>query len=200
MTQATRQLLSRPERQARILEGAASAFVARGYAGTSMEEVAAASGITKLIVYRHFSSKTALYREVLDGTYRELVNAFASARKQPNCSPGITAVLSVARSQPDAFRLFLVHAPREPEFAEYVASIRGRAVNALLSSRRDSGDATFVRWSTEVAVSYAFESVLHWLEIGSPRRDDEFLVRCSAGLRAMNEALRHDGVTPTAPR
>ena len=46
--------LPRAARQAAILSGAAHAFARAGYAATSMEDIAAASGITKLIVYRHF--------------------------------------------------------------------------------------------------------------------------------------------------
>ena len=73
MTVATRQLLSRPERQATILRGAATAFARTGYAATSMEDVAAASGITKLIVYRHFDSKEELYDEVVAETAEQLL-------------------------------------------------------------------------------------------------------------------------------
>ena len=54
MTCSPRKLLSRSQRQAAILQGAATAFVTKGFASTAMEEVAAASGITKEIVYRHF--------------------------------------------------------------------------------------------------------------------------------------------------
>ena len=45
MTCSRRKLLSRAQRQATILQGAATAFATKGFAGTGMEEVAAASGI-----------------------------------------------------------------------------------------------------------------------------------------------------------
>jgi AcrR family transcriptional regulator len=64
---APRQLLDRAARREAIVRGAAAAFAEKGYAGTSMEDVAAAAGITKLIVYRHFSSKEELYDAVLEG-------------------------------------------------------------------------------------------------------------------------------------
>ncbi len=164
-----------------------------------MEQVAAASGITKLIVYRHFSSKSALYRAVLDGAFRELASAFSDPlHRSSGRSRGVSAVLEVARRQPDAFRLFLVHAPREPEFAAYAAAIRERAVNALLRGRRMHADEAIARWATEVAVSYVFESVLLWLELGSSARDEEFLVRCSAGLRGMLEGLRREDASSTS--
>ena len=56
-----------PTRRAAILRAAAAAFAERGFADTSMDDVAAAAGITRLIVYRHFPSKEALYVAVLEG-------------------------------------------------------------------------------------------------------------------------------------
>ena len=57
--------LPRAQRHASILRGAAVAFARSGYAATSMEEIAAASGITKLIVYRHFASKAQMYEGLI---------------------------------------------------------------------------------------------------------------------------------------
>ena len=91
MTCARRKLLSRDQRQATILQGAATAFATKGFAATGMEAVAAASGITKEIVYRHFASKEELYREVLDSTVQILQAEFAWAsleiQSAPACEP-----------------------------------------------------------------------------------------------------------------
>ena len=62
---ATRRLPREQRRQA-ILAGATQAFARAGFAATSMSDVASASGITQLIVYRHFESKADLYRAVLE--------------------------------------------------------------------------------------------------------------------------------------
>ena len=181
--------LSRPKRQAAILEGAASAFARKGFTGTSMEEVACASGITKLIVYRHFASKEELYRAVLDRTFRLLAVQLTERTRRSEHAPGLRAVLEVARTHPDGLRLLLVHACREPAFAEYAAQIRARIVDVVYARSR-LRDGLFRRWSAEVTVSYVFESVLSWLDIGAPARDEEFITRCSAALVAMSEAWR----------
>jgi len=52
-----------------------------------MEEVAAASGITKEIVYRHFASKEELYRAVLDATVQTLQAEFARTSKSSSLVP-----------------------------------------------------------------------------------------------------------------
>jgi len=185
MTCPRRKLLSRSERQAAILQGAATAFVTKGFAGTSMEEVAAASGITKEIVYRHFESKEALYRAVLDGAAQSMRQEFARASQEFQSSgAGIRALLAVGRAQPDALRLLLVHAAREPEFAAYARDVRNRVINWVLQ-RRGHADPLFRRWAVEVAVSHTWNAVLTWLDLGDPARDEEFAQRCFAGVNAL---------------
>jgi AcrR family transcriptional regulator len=184
-----RQPLPRPKRQAAILEGAASAFARTGFAATSMEEVAGASGITKLIVYRHFASKEELYRAVLDRTFQLLAAQLTERTRRSESAPGLRAVLEVGRTYPEGLRLLLVHACREPAFADYAAQIRARIVDVV--HRRSRGrDPLFRRWSAEVTVSYVFDSVLSWLDLGEPARDEEFIARCSAALLAMSEAWK----------
>jgi AcrR family transcriptional regulator len=53
------------ERRTMILRAAAGLFAEHGYAATRLDDVAAAAGVTKPIVYRHFESKKALYLALL---------------------------------------------------------------------------------------------------------------------------------------
>jgi AcrR family transcriptional regulator len=184
MTCYRRKLLSRSQRQAVILQGAATAFATKGFAGTAMDEVAAASGITKEIVYRHFASKEELYRAVLDATRQSLKAELAQARQRSQSGAGIRALLAVGRAHPDALRLLLVHAAREPEFADYAHDVRSRWINRVFQRRRHD-DPLFHRWAVEVAVSHIWEAVLTWLDVGDPARDEEFARRCTAGVNAL---------------
>jgi AcrR family transcriptional regulator len=52
--------------RAALLEEATALFAAHGYAGTSLEDVASASQVTRGAVYHHFASKQALFEAVLD--------------------------------------------------------------------------------------------------------------------------------------
>jgi AcrR family transcriptional regulator len=61
----SRQLVSAPERFERILVEATRLFSENGYAGTRMSDIAAAIGVTKPIVYRHFDSKQALFEALV---------------------------------------------------------------------------------------------------------------------------------------
>ncbi|HET8898801.1 MAG TPA: TetR/AcrR family transcriptional regulator [Rhodanobacteraceae bacterium] len=53
------------EKRAAVLDAAKRLFVELGYAGTSMDAVASAAGVSKLTVYSHFGDKDSLFREAV---------------------------------------------------------------------------------------------------------------------------------------
>lgn len=174
--------LGRADRRAAILAGAAQAFAAQGYATTSMEEIAAASGITKIIVYRHFDSKEALYRAVLEDVHARLAEEF---RIQWSDAPGGIArsMLRVARDRPDAVRLLWRQSVREPEFAEYANELRERAVDVSRTLLAEYVDPAMFEWAAHTCVGWLVESVLAWLDYGDPDRDEQFVSDATAALR-----------------
>lgn len=184
-----RQLLSRDERQASILAAAATAFAQAGFAATSMDDVAAEAGVTKLIVYRHFASKEELYRAVLDRVARRLKEEFLRGFNKPEGQRrgfAVRSLLVAARENPDGFRLLTVHAAREPQFAELAEEFRVGAVSVADALVGDSiGDPTLTRWATRAIVGYLVEGVLAWLETGSAARDDEFVEIATEGMYAL---------------
>lgn len=54
------------EKVEQILQGAMQEFLARGYAGTSMEKVAAAAGVSKPTVYSYFKDKGILFQALIE--------------------------------------------------------------------------------------------------------------------------------------
>jgi AcrR family transcriptional regulator len=62
----TRRELYSEATRAALLEEATALFAERGYAGTSLEDVASASQVTRGAVYHHFASKQALFEAVLE--------------------------------------------------------------------------------------------------------------------------------------
>jgi AcrR family transcriptional regulator len=62
-------------RRALIDEAAARLFAEHGYAGTRLDDVAAAAHVTKPVLYRHYDSKKALYLALL-AKHRDLLPRF----------------------------------------------------------------------------------------------------------------------------
>jgi TetR/AcrR family transcriptional regulator, transcriptional repressor of aconitase len=64
--------LSTDQRRRSILEAALPLFARKGFAATTTKDLAAAAGISEALLYRHFPSKEALYREILRVGAREI--------------------------------------------------------------------------------------------------------------------------------
>jgi TetR/AcrR family transcriptional repressor of mexJK operon len=64
--------LSDRKREA-ILKGGKSVFLKHGFGGASMDEVAAAAGVSKMTVYRHFGSKEDLFAGVITELCQRIV-------------------------------------------------------------------------------------------------------------------------------
>lgn len=68
--------------RAALLEAAATAFARRGFAATSVDEIAAAARVTKGALYHHFKDKTALFEAVFAHLEQALAARVISATAQ----------------------------------------------------------------------------------------------------------------------
>lgn len=189
----TRTRLPRAERRSQVIRAAAGAFVAGGYDGTSMEDVARAAGVTRLIVYRIFETKEALYRAVLDAVIDDVAERFA-ARDATTEAARVSipaTMLAVAREHPDGFRLLWRHAAHEPDFRALAAEFREAThefAEGLLAQA--IADAQFRRWAAESVAAHLYDGICLWLDHGDPARDGEVLELLTAGVRGMVERWR----------
>ncbi|SRR6266536_6268376 len=173
--------LPRAERVRQVLAGAARAFARSGYAATSMEDVAAEAGISKLMLYRDFDGKRELYVAVLEGLRRRLAELVADDPEGGASRRGLQALFRAAREQPDAFVLLFRHAAREPEFAAYADQFLAAAVaRAEERLARELPDPVLLRWSARVVTHTTIEAVIAWLQVGDPARDEAFLAALGA--------------------
>jgi AcrR family transcriptional regulator len=155
-----------------------------------MEDVAAACGVTRLILYRHFQTKEELYRavlqEVFDRMGEELRAGLAAGSTR---GLGARTLLTVAREEPAAFTLLWRHAAREPQFAQYASELRSISVDVVRQFVPVLGGEPVVdRWMGEALFGWLVEATLSWLERGDPALDPEFVERATAGLRGLRSA------------
>ncbi|MBW4644574.1 MAG: TetR/AcrR family transcriptional regulator [Goleter apudmare HA4340-LM2] len=62
------------EKVEQILQGAMQEFLKHGYAGTSMDKVAVAAGVSKATVYSHFQDKEGLFKVLIEKLARKKFN------------------------------------------------------------------------------------------------------------------------------
>ena len=89
----------------RVFAAAAAEFAARGYAGASMDRVARGARLNKAMIYYHFRSKAALYREILRDMFdavRGRVSAVAASAVSPEekVRAYVTAIVHEAQARP----------------------------------------------------------------------------------------------------
>jgi AcrR family transcriptional regulator len=109
-----------PEKAEAILAGGMQEFLAHGYAGTSMDRIATAAGVSKATVYSHFQDKeglfTALIEQLVQGKFRSL---FEPSPENLQLEPRIFLHELANR--------FLDISVNEPEFLNFMRLIVGES-------------------------------------------------------------------------
>lgn len=98
------------DRRAQLLSVAARLLADPATAGASMDEIAAAAGVTKPVLYRHFASKRDLVNEVLTEGMDRLRDALTDAMvgadtPHSQVEAGFTAFFRFIEEEPGAFEL-----------------------------------------------------------------------------------------------
>jgi AcrR family transcriptional regulator len=83
MEKAGRRRLKKSQRREVIEKAASALFAEHGYAGTRLEDIAAAAGVTKQLLYQHFPSKKALHMALLAKHRDELLAGLAEDMATP---------------------------------------------------------------------------------------------------------------------
>jgi TetR/AcrR family transcriptional regulator, mexJK operon transcriptional repressor len=127
-----------------ILDAATELFLTREYAGTSMEDIASAAAVSKQTVYKHFTDKETLFREVALGSVEPVGSAFrveVTATAEADDVPA--ALQALARTYTDAVmspmllrrrQLVLREAGRFPDLAHKYHETGPRRAIAGLST------------------------------------------------------------------
>ncbi|MQA77290.1 MAG: TetR family transcriptional regulator [Streptosporangiales bacterium] len=158
--------LRRAERREQILDAATRAFARTGFAATSLEDVATEAAITPVLLYRHFDSKAAMYRAVLDRACARLEESVGSDNFDDDTLSGL---LRAASADPDGFRLLFHHAAREPDFRDVVDSLTATSNEVAerhLASLIPAGP--WLTWAARVVPVVTIEAIIGWLDAGQP--------------------------------
>jgi AcrR family transcriptional regulator len=158
----------RQARRAELVDAAITAIRTHG-AGVGMDDVAAAAGTSKTVVYRHFVDRTQLYvavcarvADVLIGQVRAAMNAADGPRAKT--AAGIDAYLRLIENDREVYR-FVVHRALVAEpVADLVSLIGDEAAAVIAAQLRQSGADTSAAapWGHGV-VGMVRGAADHWL-------------------------------------
>jgi AcrR family transcriptional regulator len=139
-TTLTRTRLSRELRMEQTLAAAHTLFAARGYATVTMDEVAAAVGVTKPLLYNYFGNKERLYLACMEPAGDALLAAVVDAIGQTPTPEqalrsGIHAFFEFVDRDRSAWRvLFDETLPTEGGIARRVGEYRTRITDLVAQS------------------------------------------------------------------
>jgi AcrR family transcriptional regulator len=168
-------------RQRQLVELAEQAFSERGYARTSMDELARRAGVTKPVIYELFGSKDGLFRACVDRAIERMGASIAEAVRaetepEDRLRAGGLAFLRFARANRVAWDLMALQVASRKHSAR--PSARGFALTEQAqAARRDQ--AQLIRTlmqeiapadadpkeleAVAYAVNSAYEGAAHWM-------------------------------------
>jgi AcrR family transcriptional regulator len=162
--------LPRAARREQILSAATHAFAAAGFANTSLDDIAEAAGVGRVILYRHFESKADLYRSVLDRAATRLADSVGTDDFGEDAVP---ALVAAAAADPDGFRLLFRYAAREPEFRDVTDTLAAASVEVTRRNLLNVGvEPASLDWLSRLLPVITIEAILTWLDAGQPRPDN----------------------------
>ena len=117
------------ERRRQLLDTAVEVFANNGFHATSMNDVAEAAGVTKPVLYQHFTSKRQLYLELLEDVGTKLGDLIAEATSSAGgpheqVEKGFLAYFRFVAEDRSAYQLlFGGGSRRDVEFADAVRRV-----------------------------------------------------------------------------
>ncbi|MGQ7277987.1 TetR/AcrR family transcriptional regulator [Brevibacillus thermoruber] len=161
----------------RILDAAARVFARLGYAGASLEQVAADAGMTKGAVYWHFSSKSDLFAALCEKNLTQQLQVLsrqaASALDSASPAQGLARLLQsqfacVEEGQGNPMLFFeFVTASRDPAVGEALRAAYGKiidGVSGVIAQLQESGAVK--RDCDPGALAVLFQALINGLLLG----------------------------------
>jgi len=144
------------ERREQLIEISRALFAARGFDGTSIEEIAARAEVSKPVVYEHFGGKEGLYAVVVDREVRSLLGMMQESLTAGNprllLEQAALAFLDYIEQSSDGFRILVRDSPigsASGSFVSIISDVASRVEHILAAEFRARG------FETKAAPMYA---------------------------------------------
>ncbi len=181
----TRVRMTSAERREQLIAVSRELFAAKGFEGTSVEEIAASAGVSKPVVYEHFGGKEGAYAVVVDRETRRLHDAIrvalttTGARSRELLELGALALLDYIDECPDGFRILARDSSAtQPvgSFASILSDIAAQVEDILAAQfKRRGHDPQYAGLYAQALVGLVAQTGHRWLEDREP--DKEIVAR-----------------------
>ncbi len=168
--------LPRGERREQLLEAASEVFVDRGFHAAGMDEIADRAGVSKPVLYQHFSSKQDLFLAVLAQHVDVLVSGVRQALRtttdnRQRLRAAVQAFFDFIEHDSQGYRLIFENDYiSEPQVAAQVKVATEACTDAVFDLiSRDSGlEAHRARMIAVGLVGISVDCARYWLESDRP--------------------------------
>ena len=168
--------LPRDERRGQLLIVASDVFVDHGYHAAGMDEIAERAGVSKPVLYQHFSSKLELYLAVLRRHVDNLVSGVQQALStttdnRQRLHAAVQAFFDFIEHDSQGYRLIFENDyVSEPEVAAQVKVATESCIDAVFALiAADSGlEPHRARMIAVSLVSISVDSARYWLDADRP--------------------------------
>lgn len=168
--------LPRDERRGQLLAAASEVFVDRGYHAAGMDEIAERAGVSKPVLYQHFSSKVELYLAVLARHVDNLVSGVRQALRtttdnRQRVRAAVQAFFDFIEHDSQGYRLIFENDyVTEPQVAAQVRVATESCTDAVFDLiSHDSGlEPHRSRMIAVGLVSISVDSARYWLNNDRP--------------------------------
>lgn len=159
--------VDRDARRAQYVRVAAQVFHELGLQRASMQDVAAAAGVAKILIYRQFSSKDALLTAIFEGVLSEIREVYDSP--WPGYGGAVMEVLRRARSNRAGYLLLLRDSRSDPDARRWYAIYEERQIEPFLTFLKPAdgapaGAEARARQAAHTLIGIVTETLINWIE------------------------------------
>lgn len=174
-----KQRMTGKERREQLLAIGRELFAERGFAATSVEEIAARAGVSKPVVYEHFGGKEGVYAVVVDREMQRLLglvsDALVEGSPRQKLERAALALLQYIEEHSEGFRILArdSHAASGTgSFASLISDIATQVEHVLAEEFRARGyDPKLAPLYAQALVGMVALTGQWWLEVRRPRRE-----------------------------
>jgi AcrR family transcriptional regulator len=172
--------MSGKERREQLLDVGRTLFAAKGFDGTSVEEIAEKAGVSKPVVYEHFGGKEGLYAVVVDREVSRLLDRITASlvgdHPRELLEQAAGALLDYVERDTDGFRILVRDSPvasTSGTFSSMISDIATQVEHVLAGEFKSRGyDPKLAGLYSQALVGMVALTGQWWLDARKPKKDE----------------------------